>query len=146
MSSNYPTNSDDIIDSRDVIARLRDLESELEDAKDGQGGNDEIDFDEWVEETADDDLHTMQDAAYEYSKLKAVADECEGYGDWRYGEALIRDSYFEEYARQTAEDIGAINGAETWPCDCIDWEKAADALKQDYAAVDFDGETYWIRG
>lgn len=27
----------------------------------------------------------------------------------------------------------------------IDWEKTADNLKVDYTAVDFDGETYWIR-
>jgi hypothetical protein len=52
---------------------------------------------------------------------------------------------WKEYAEQLAEDIGAINKNATWPNDCIDWEKAADQLKQDYTEVDFDGVAYWIR-
>lgn len=30
-----------------------------------------------------------------------------------------------------------------WPYNCIDWEKAANELKQDYSTVDFEGETYY---
>jgi hypothetical protein len=59
--------------------------------------------------------------------------------------ALIRDSYFEDYARQLAEDIGAIDSKASWPNNHIDWEDATDALKQDYTEVDFDGVSYWIR-
>ena len=148
---------DNIIYSRDVIARIEELEAERaalqktvyewenaigdtdeEDEKQAAAeelGRAEIDLEEW-----DDD----NDA--ELAALKALADEASGYAaDWRHGEALIRDSYFKDYARELAEDIGAINRGATWPNTCIDWDQAASELQMDYSAVDFDGVTYWIR-
>ena len=148
---------DDIIDSRDVIARIEELEAEREalqktvyewenaigdtdeeDEKQAAAeelGRAEIDLEEW-----DDD----NDA--ELAALKALADEASGYAaDWYYGETLIRDSYFRDYAMQRAEDIGAIDRNAVWPNTYIDWDQAAGELKMDYSAVDFDGVTYWIR-
>jgi hypothetical protein len=114
-------NSADIIDSRDIIARIEDLESLM--------GPDMDD-----------------DEAHELEALKALAAEAEPYcPDWTYGEALIRDSYFEEYAEQLADDLGIMDPKATWPLNCIDWAAAAEQLKQDYTAVDFDGVTYWVR-
>ena len=124
------SNTDDIIDSRDVIKRIEYLEAEVEECelcKAGEGDCEDSDHDE-------------------YRALKELAEEAEGYApDWTFGEALIRDSYFEDYARELAEDIGAIKGDESWPLSFIDWERAADALKQDYTSVTFDGVDYWIR-
>jgi len=65
--------------------------------------------------------------------------------DWTYGEVLINDSHFEDYARELAEDIGAINPDAGWPNGYIDWERAAEALLIDYTSIEFDGETYWTR-
>jgi hypothetical protein len=82
----------------------------------------------------------------EYRALKAFAEEAEGYcSDWRHGETLIRDSYFETYAQELAEDIGAINANASWPNNCIDWEQAARELQTDYTSAEFDGVTYWFR-
>lgn len=110
------SNYDDIIDSRDIIARIEELEG-TEDA---------------------DELEELE-------RLKELAAQCEGYGDWQYGETLIRESYFEEYAQQLAEDIGAIDPNANWPNNCIDWERAARELKMDYTVVAFDGVSYLIR-
>lgn len=134
-----PTNNDDIIDSRAVIERIAELESELEDATETDHG--------WViPESEDNGVETdVAEEAEELNALKELADEAEGYGDWAHGETLIRESYFEEYAQQLAEDIGAVSGSETWPLTCIDWEKAADELKADYMTVDFDGVDYLMR-
>ena len=59
---------------------------------------------------------------------------------------LIADSYFEDYAYQLAEDIGAIEDTSSWPASCIDWKKAAEHLQMDYQSVTFEGREYWIRG
>lgn len=118
------SNKDDIIDSRDVIARIAEIEDEngLAPALDDPDRN-------------------------EYDTLVALRDEAASYAlDWEYGEALIRDSYFTEYAEQLADDIGAIDRNAGWPLCCIDWDAAAEMLKQDYTCVDFDGVDYWIRG
>lgn len=126
------SNSDDIIDSRDVIARIDELECEREALADDP-------------EHADDLLVWDDDNAEELAALKALQEEAEGYSDWRHGATLIRDSYFEDYAQQFAEDIGAINDDATWPATCIDWKQAASELQQDYTSVEFDGVTYWVR-
>ena len=111
-----PSNNDDMIDSRDIIEAITDLE----DAED-------------------------EDDQEELKTLKALQDEAEGTSDWVHGEALIRDSYFTDYAQQLAEDIGAVDLNATWPMNCLDWDYAAEQLQQDYFGVDFDGITYWIR-
>ncbi|HTF40867.1 MAG TPA: hypothetical protein VK754_09775 [Propionibacteriaceae bacterium] len=115
-SRNAPSNSDDVIDSRDIIERIEELE----------GQDESLDSSEALELTA----------------LKALAEQISGAED---GEALIRDSYFEDYARELAEDIGALKNAMSWPLTCIDWEQAARELQSDYSAVEFDGVTYWLR-
>ncbi len=113
-----PTNTDDIIDSRDVIEAIDTMRYCCDGA----------------------------DEALDFAALLNLAAEGEDYAeDWNYGEALIRDSYFEEYAQELAEDIGAINPDIGWPGNCIDWERAARDLQMDYTPVDFDGVTYWTR-
>lgn len=112
------SNSDDIIDSRDVIARIEQLEEM---------------------ETRDEEEQA------ELEVLKALAEEGAGSPDWDYGETLIRESYFQEYAQQLAEDIGAIDPKANWPLNCIDWEQAAKELRHDYMTVDFNGVEYLIR-
>lgn len=58
---------------------------------------------------------------------------------------FVAESDFEDFARETAESIGAISSEGGWPIDYIDWERAADALQMDYTAVEFDGTTYYTR-
>jgi hypothetical protein len=131
------TNSQDIIDSRDVIARIAELEDRVFNPIVGAGEPpDEEPLGGWLDE-------------YEKSELGALLElqeEAEGYSDWKDGATLIRDSYFEEYAEEFAEDIGAIDpDTSTWPSNHIDWEAAANELKGDYTGVTFDGVEYWVR-
>jgi len=116
------TSNDDIIDSRDVIARIEELE-------------------EMIREGVDD---TDDDRA-ELTALRALAEQGQYVDDWTYGATLIRDSYFVDYAKQLAEEIDAIPEFPTWPTMHIDWEAAADELQADYTDVEFDGVTYWVR-
>ena len=139
MTRSTPTNTDDIIDSRDIIARIE----ELEDERDSWSvdGNDEP-----TEEQARDAWAADNpDGAEELRILTALAEEASGSPDWKYGETLIRAGYFTEYAQQLAEDIGAMPKDLQWPCNYIDWDQAARELKHDYFAVDFDGVEYLIR-
>jgi antirestriction protein len=58
---------------------------------------------------------------------------------------LIPENGFEDYARELAEDIGAISSDTGWPATCIDWERAARELQMDYTSVEYDGDTYYYR-
>lgn len=132
------SNRDDMIDSRDVRARIEELESERSDLADAMDAEDyqpsaKEELEDWDEENA--------------AELKALHDleeQASGYADWDHGATLIRDSYFKDYAMQLAEDLGSMP-QDTWPLHCIDWDKAASELQQDYTSVEFDGITYWIQ-
>ena len=124
QATNEITNAADVLDSRDIIARI-DYLAYLDD------------------EPATDD---NADERAELAALRALADDAEGYSDdWRHGATLIRDSYFQDYAQDLAEDCDMIPAGLSWPCTCIDWEQAALELQMDYTAVEFGGVTYWVR-
>jgi antirestriction protein len=125
------SNSDDIINVRDIIARVE----ELEDA------------------VSQDDIDALvrSDDATELVALRELLGELRGYGgdeQWRgdwYPVTLIRDSYFKRYAMELADELGAVPADAGWPCTCIDWDQAARELQWDYSSVEFDGVTYWYR-
>ena len=133
-------NLHDIIDSRDVIARIEELEGEREAYID--------DFEAITEEQREvvgtrwDDCEEEGD---ELAALVALAEEGSGSADWNYGETLIHEDYFEEYAQQLAEDLGLLGRDLDWPASCIDWKEAAEQLAIDYSLIDFDGQSYYIR-
>ncbi|MGH7261474.1 MAG: antirestriction protein ArdA [Nitrospiraceae bacterium] len=117
------SNREDMIDTRDVIERVDELVAAVEDLS--------IDEDEIPElGSLGSLLLNVQDVSGE---------------DVEDGAGLIRDSYFETYAQELAEDIGAINKDATWPNNCIDWEQAARDLQMDYSSVDYGGVEYWVR-
>lgn len=136
-------NREDVIDSRDVIARIEQLEAELQDAHEGEGN--EPPFPDWLQDMADNPEGTLQEAAEELIELRKLQEQGEQYApDWQYGEALIRESHFTDYAKQMLEDCGDL------PKDlpsyiAIDWDKTAENIKVDYTEIDFDGITYLIR-
>ena len=135
---NTPTKFDDIIDSRDVIERIAELEALVLPIHNIETGETEVD-----PNVSPEDRETF---AEELAILTALADEASGYAaDWEHGETLIRDSYFETYAEELAEDIGAIPSGAAWPLRCIDWAQAARELQQDYTSVNFDNVIYWVR-
>jgi antirestriction protein len=122
----------DIFDIRDVIERYEELEA--------------------LGAVADpDDTEGDADDNEEYRTLGNFLSEVKGYGgdhQWRgdwYPVSFILDSHFEAYAQELAEDIGAVKEAMEWPCNCIDWERAARELQFDYSSVEIDGDTYWYR-
>lgn len=161
------SNDDDTIDSRDIVARIEELESEREELSDAVDckaeGLEEIKNE--VPEEGQEEAHQQKveaaegehndaiadleiwddDEGKELKALKELVEEAEGYSDdWRHGAVLVRDSYFEEYAQQLCEDIGDM------PRDfpdyiVIDWEATAENIQQDYTSVDYDGVTYWVR-
>ena len=159
MSRNTPTNTDDVINSRDIIARIDELQSErdaLENDRDELRAAlnviDDEDSREYreAEEAYDTAYITLtewdnSDEADELRALTALADEgSNSSDDWTYGATLIHADYFETYAEELCKDIGDL--PQNIPdYIVIDWEATAENLKVDYTEVDFDGETYWVR-
>jgi hypothetical protein len=138
------SNSDDMIDVRDIIARIEELEPEVSILI---GIDNEAEPAKFAEQIAQDE----RDEPAELHRLYVLmADMC-GYGgdeQWRgdwYPITLIRDTHFQDYAEELAEDCGMINKGATWPNNCIDWERAARELQGDYSTIEYEGVTYWYR-
>lgn len=132
---------DDIIDTRDIKQRIDELEQEIEDEYDeyldDKTGYEEtfVSFKDWYENNENK----------EYETLKSLYQEClDNSSDTTYGETLIRYSYFNDYVEELCEECGYISkDFPSWIK--IDWDKTADNVQMDYAHIDFNGITYFIR-
>lgn len=129
-------NYEDVLDSRDIVARVEQLQAIREPGPVPDGV------------LEDEDYATDQDSLFaELATLENLIRDINYYSgdDAEDGVTLIRDSYFTSYAIELAEDLGAVPEEYTWPTSCIDWEKAARELQMDYTPVEFNGVTYWVR-
>jgi hypothetical protein len=119
-------------DSREVIERIEELQSIMEEnphcegCKDFQYNIDALD----------------EDQAEEWESLIHFRDvECAGVEDFPHGATFIREDYFEEYVKDMLEQLGVdVPG---WVA--VDWTATADNVRVDYTAVEFDGDTYYVR-
>lgn len=139
-----------LLDTRDLQQRLDELESDrdsaledaIEEAKDALADASEVvpafDEDTFKEAWVWND----EDAAEELKELTELSEEI---SEWRHGVTLIPEDGFEDYARELADDLGLIDRDTPWPLNCIDWERAASELQQDYTSCEYQGTTYLFR-
>jgi len=118
----------DIIDSRDVIARIEELQ-ELQE---------------------DNSLSSLE--VEELQELLKLQEQAESSPDWEHGETLIRRSYFVTYVEELIHECYEMpqelkSGSGQWPWRhmSLDYEAAARELEQDYMEVHYFGEAYLIR-
>ena len=142
------TNDEDVIDTRELIARIEDLESTkaaLE--EDVENATTQVE--------ASDATRALnvfaQDEGLELKLLLDFASECETLSDYHYGETLIRESYFPNYIEQLIDECYPMPegfNSSNWPFNhiTIDIAGAAEEAKQDYTCIEFDGVTYYARG
>jgi len=135
-----PFDKGGILDSRDVITYLSELESHLESLKE--------DLANWENDGGprpEVDPSGIAELGQHYNDLQEFCEECSGYSsDWTYGETLIPEDEFTDYVKQLVEDIGDLP-RELPAYIVIDWDATADNLKVDYTEVEFEGTTYFIR-
>lgn len=94
-----------------------------------------------------EDPDLRDDLEYELETLLAVREEFIsqiGEEDWVLGTPLYADHVFIDHARELAEDINP-DTVDEWPYTHIDWDAAADDLKNDYEEFIIDGVPYWGR-
>ena len=121
MSYGQPDNYDDTIDISDIEDRI----VYLVDRDESEDEDDELD------EGEREELATLRD----------LFTEVEGSDG-----PLIRETYFETYARDMVIDCGYLpENLPDFISSNINWEGVADDLLVDYSESDFDGVTYLYR-
>lgn len=126
--------SNDIIDVRDIIARVEELESDIEDLRESEQMPDQAAADE-----ADEELQALTSIMED---LKGYGGDEQWRGDW-YPVTLIRESHFVDYCQELVFDCYDLKGIPTFIH--IDWELTARDIKVDYSEVTIDGVTYFYR-
>ncbi len=126
--------ADDRIDLDELRTQVDDLEQEIrDDVSDYNSGcksnrpNELIEFEE----------HPSHET---WSTANDFCNEADGYCDG----SVISEDTFTDHAREMAEDCISAD-FDSWPMTCIDWDDAAEELKQDYTEFDFDGFTVYGR-
>lgn len=122
---------DEHLDLSDIIAFRKELIAQME--YDEEYGVTGFDHDDDVE--ALERINELEDDYFD-GDMEAYA---------KNESHMIRDDKFEDYAEEFADSIGAIDSSVSWPLNRIDWEAAAEELKQDYQEVEFGDHTYLIR-
>ena len=107
-----------VIDSRDIIERLQELEDDVEN----------------LDESDKEELEL----------LRAVNEDGQNYSDWEHGESLINDSYWVDYVQEMLEDTGDMP-KDLPHYIVIDWESTARNIQYDYVSIDVGGTDFWIR-
>ena len=128
MTANKLDLNDDIIDVRDIIARVEELEKELPD---------------------NDNEFRVWEHAVEFDALVEILEDLKGEGgdeQWRgdwYPVTLIFEGHFDEYAQQLVCETHDLSKLPSFIH--IDWEETAREIKTDYSEVGIDGFTYFYR-
>lgn len=121
------TEYDNFINKEDLEESIQDLTDEIEYLS--------------IEEDVEGAL-----AATSHDRLELIAlkEEAEKYcDDWSYGAVLINDNFFEAFTKEMADDLFEI--PDEWPFRCIDWEQAANELRDDYTIIEFRGIDFLCR-
>ena len=140
------TNTQNIIDSRDIIERIEELEGCFDTCPHCGEGQDEG-IAKKTNKCPDCEQGLLEDSEIEeLADLQDVVDQAEGYGDFDHGESLIHEFYFVEYCEELCCDIEDIPADLPWYiASNIDWDGVANELKADYVEIDFDGASYLMR-
>lgn len=123
------------IDIRDVIERYEALESNLT-----------ISAHE-IMPGASEEFRAVFDECKNLESILSELKGCGGDEEWRgewYPITLVSHDYFVDYAQELVEDCGYLPAdLPSWIA--IDWEKTADAVKEDYSLVTIGSNDYWYR-
>ena len=113
---------DAVIDSRDIIKRIEELESTQADLVERLSNG----------EISESDMKAFDDEeGKELDMLREFAAEASQYSsDWEYGETLIHEDYFVEYCMEILKDCGELPTNIPWYI-VIDEEATAENLKPD---------------
>lgn len=110
----------DVIESRDIIERLDELESD--------------------EDSLDDNDKEELEVLREFKNAFGDHD------DWKHGIAIINRSYFVEHVKELLADIGIPENLENFPSYiAIDWDATAYNIERDYSSYDINGTEFLAR-
>jgi len=156
-------NSDDILDSRNILSRYEHVTDEINSIFDG-AGRELFDLEllakcdngaklrrvvarmvERLQKSGDSQADDLEEYFEEWILLKDTFIDNLSYSNMREGIIFLRDSYMDErWAEQEARDLGYLSDDLPYLIESnIDFKGILEDLQNGYTSLDFDGVTYW---
>lgn len=123
----------ELTDTQQLVERETEIAEELEELEN------EVETHPSKRAGLEQDIEELQTEQGEIDDIRASV------ADFRHRGTMIECDSFTDYARQYAEDVGAIESDARWPCNHIDWDKAAEELATDFTEVEYQGTSYYVR-
>ena len=128
-----------MIDTRDLVEKREELQTNLVDSFNDYFETEIGDFDELIKHIDNSDNEDVEewrdDKVYDFEHIDEINELEDEITEFPFGETLIPNDDFTEYLEDVPDFIK----------DNINWEGVASDLEVDYSNVTYQGESYLVR-
>ena len=136
-----------MIDTRDLVEKIEELQTNLVDSFNEYFETKIGDFDELIEHIDNSDNEDVEewrdDKVYDFEHIDEINELEDEITEFSFGETLIPNDDFTEYCKGMVEDY--LYNVPYFIKYRINWDGVASDLEVDYSSVTYQGESYLVR-
>ena len=138
-----------MIDTRDLIEKREELQTNLVDSFNDYFETEIGDFDELIKHIDNSDNEDVEewrdDKVYDFEHIDEINELEDNVLEFPFGETLIHVDDFTEYCEDMVNDCYNLKDVPDFIKDNINWKGVASDLGVDYSSVTYQGESYLVR-
>ena len=138
-----------MIDTRDLVEKREELQTNLVDSFNNYFDTEIEDFDELTKHISNSDNEDVEewrdDKVYDFEHIDEINELEDEITEFSFGETLIPNDDFTEYCKDMVEDCYNLKDVPDFIKDNINWEGVASDLGVDYSNVTYQGVSYLVR-
>ena len=138
-----------MIDTRDLVEKREELQTNLVDSFNNYFDTEIEDFDELTKHISNSDNEDVEewrdDKVYDFEHIDEINELEDESTEFSFGETLIPNDDFTEYCKDMVEDCYNLKDVPDFIKDNINWEGVASDLGVDYSNVTYQGVSYLVR-
>ena len=138
-----------MIDTRDLVEKREELQTNLVDSFNEYFETKIGDFDELIEHIDNSDNEDVEewrdDKVYDFEHIDEINELEDEISEFSFGETLILEDDFIEYCEDMLEDYYNLRDVPGFIKNNINWEGVASDLSVDYTNVTYQGVSYLVR-
>ena len=138
-----------MIDTRDLVEKREELQTNLVDSFNEYFETKIGDFDELIKHIDNSDNEDVEewrdDKVYDFEHIDEINELEDEISDFSFGETLIPEDDFTKYCEDMVNDCYDMKNVPSFVKYNINWEGVASDLEVDYSSVTYQGESFLVR-
>ena len=138
-----------MIDTRDLVEKREELQTNLVDSFNNYFDTEIEDFDELTKHISNSDNEDVEewrdDKVYDFEHIDEINELEDEITEFSFGETLIPNDDFTDYCEDMVNDCYNLKDVPDFIKNNINWEGVASDLEVDYSSVIYQGESYLVR-